>query len=82
VPLELAFNLFAIACFAVLRWRRLLTGQHFHLYLIGYGFFRFGNEWLRATPRWSGEFSGYHLAALGVAGFGMICFMRRARAQA
>jgi phosphatidylglycerol---prolipoprotein diacylglyceryl transferase len=77
VPVELAFNVFAFAIFLVLRRRRILPGQHFHLYLIGYGGFRFAHEFVRATPRILGPFSGYHFAALAVALFGGICFWRR-----
>jgi len=77
VPVELAFNVFAFAIFLFLRRRKILPGQHFHLYLIGYGAFRFVHEFVRATPRILGPFSGYHFAALAVAVFGVICFWRR-----
>jgi phosphatidylglycerol:prolipoprotein diacylglycerol transferase len=77
VPAEIAFNAVAFVSFLVLRHRRILVGQHFHLYLIGYGLFRFAHEFVRDTPRVAGPFSGYHFAALGVALFGVICFMRR-----
>ena len=40
MPVEIGFNLAAILVFLiVLRRRRLLPGQHFHLYLIAYGLF-------------------------------------------
>jgi phosphatidylglycerol:prolipoprotein diacylglycerol transferase len=81
VPLEIAFNLAAILVFIVLRRRRLLPGQHFHLYLIGYGVFRFFHEFMRATPHVAGEFSGYQFAALVVAGLGVVGFLRRRYAQ-
>jgi phosphatidylglycerol:prolipoprotein diacylglycerol transferase len=81
VPLEMVFNLSVIVVFLLLRWRRLLPGQHFHLYLIAYGLFRFGHEFQRATPRVTGEFSGYHLAALAVAILGAVGFARRRYAQ-
>jgi len=77
VPVELAFNLVAFVLFLFLRRRKLLPGQHFHLYLIGYGLFRFAHEFVRATPKLFGVFSGYHIAALAVALFGLICFVRR-----
>ena len=77
VPMELAFNAAALLFFISLRYRRALPGQHFHLYLIGYGLFRFAHEFVRATPRLLGPFSGYHLAALSVAGFGAVGFWRR-----
>jgi hypothetical protein len=34
----------------LMRQNRILSGQLFHLYLIGYGAFRFSHEFLRATP--------------------------------
>ena len=77
VPVELAFNGLAFLTFLALRRRSILPGQHFHLYLIGYGLFRFGHECVRATPRILGPFSGYHFVALGVSIFGLICFLRR-----
>ena len=81
VPVEILFNVVAIFFFVVLRRRRLLEGQHFHLYLIGYGLFRFGHEFLRATPRLTGEISGYQIAALAVAALGIVGFVRRRHAQ-
>jgi phosphatidylglycerol:prolipoprotein diacylglycerol transferase len=81
VPAEIAFNLVALILFLFLRRRKLLPGQHFHLYLIGYGLFRFGHEFLRATPKLFGPISGYHLAALAVAVFGLISFLRRRAAS-
>ena len=79
VPVEIIFNLIALGTFFILRQRRVLPGQLFHLYLIAYGLFRFAHEFLRATPRVLGPFSGYALAALFVAGWGAWAFARRAR---
>jgi phosphatidylglycerol---prolipoprotein diacylglyceryl transferase len=59
-----------------------LAGQHFHLYLIAYGTFRFAHEFVRATPRVAGIFSGYHFAALGVALLGLLGFLHRRRSAA
>jgi len=81
VPVEMAFNAIAIGVFASLRWRHLLPGQHFHLYLIGYGIFRFLHEFLRATPRVVGGISGYQIAALAVAVLGVAGFLRRQYAR-
>lgn len=81
VPVEIGFNVVAILVFLVLRQRRLLPGQHFHLYLIGYGLFRTVHEYFRATPRLSGEISGYQFAALAVAVLGIVGFLRRRNAQ-
>jgi phosphatidylglycerol:prolipoprotein diacylglycerol transferase len=77
VPIEIAFNLLALAALLVLRRRRILPGQHFHLYLIGYGVFRFAHEFMRDTPRILGPLSGYHIAALAVAALGAVRFVQR-----
>jgi phosphatidylglycerol:prolipoprotein diacylglycerol transferase len=81
VPVEIGFNIAAILVFIGLRRRNLFPGQHFHLYLIGYGCFRFLHEFLRATPRLAGEISGYQIAALAVAGLGIVGFLRRRHEQ-
>lgn len=77
VPLEIAFNVCALAAFLVLRRARALPGQHFHLYLIAYGTFRFAHEFVRATPRVLGPLSGYSVAALATIALGVIGFWRR-----
>ena len=77
VPMEIAFNLGAVAVFLWLRRARLLPGQHFHLYLIAYGLFRFGHEFLRAEPRIVGPLSGYQFAALAVLALGLARFAFR-----
>jgi phosphatidylglycerol:prolipoprotein diacylglycerol transferase len=74
---ELAFNALMLGTILILRKRRLLPGQHFHLYLIAYGLFRFGHEFLRETPRVLGPFSGYQIASLAVFGLGVAGFSRR-----
>jgi phosphatidylglycerol:prolipoprotein diacylglycerol transferase len=79
VPVEITFNIAALLIFLTLRWRRILPGQHFHLYLMAYGLFRFAHEFFRATPRVIGPFSGYALAALVTAAWGLFAFIRRAR---
>ncbi len=79
VPLEILFNLTAIVVFWVLRRRHTLSGQHFHLYLMGYGVFRFGHEFFRDTPRLTGSLSGYHLASVAVAAVGLAGFLKRRR---
>lgn len=66
VPAEIAFNALAIVGFYFLRRAHKLAGQHFHLYLMAYGAFRFVHEFLRDTPRVVGPLSGYQIAALAV----------------
>lgn len=78
VPVEIAFNvLFVLALEVVLRPRQLLPGQHFHLYLIAYGLFRFAHEAVRATPKVFGPMSGYQLAALALVILGVARFWQR-----
>jgi phosphatidylglycerol:prolipoprotein diacylglycerol transferase len=81
VPIEMIFNAAAALTFLILRRRQVLSGQHFHLYLIAYGLFRFAHEYLRATPRLAGGISGYQIAAIAVAGLGIVGFVRRRHAQ-
>ncbi len=76
---ELLFNAAMLGVIVLLRWRRIWPGQHFHLYLIAYGLFRFAHEFLRATPPIAGPFSGYQFAALGVAALGLAGFLLRSR---
>ncbi len=55
------------------------AGQHFHLYLIAYGLFRFAHEFFRETPRILGPITGYQLAALAIVGLGAVGFVVRQR---
>ncbi len=77
VPLEIGFNLAMLLLFVLLRWRHLAVYQHFHLYLIAYGVFRFLHESVRETPRLLGPFSGYQLISIGLVFFGVVAFRRR-----
>lgn len=79
VPMEIAFNLAALLGLSALRRRLLLPGQHFHLYLIAYGIFRFAHEFSRETPKIVGPFSGYHIAAVALVALGLIRFVQRQR---
>ncbi|MBI1842374.1 MAG: prolipoprotein diacylglyceryl transferase [Verrucomicrobia bacterium] len=78
VPMEFVFNLLALAAFWLMRRRQLLTGQHFHLYLIAYGCFRIAHEPLRATPKWESGLSGYQFAAALLVLVGTLAFWKRA----
>ncbi len=82
VPVEIGFNAAAIFVFMGLRRRRVLAGQHFHIYLMAYGAFRFAHEFLRATPRIGGGISGYQIAALACVALGAWRFAARARSVA
>jgi len=78
VPLEIAFNLlFLIVLLSFLRPRGRLTGQHFHIYLIAYGLFRFAHEAVRATPKILGPISGYQMACLVLITLGVARFRQR-----
>ena len=77
VPAEMIFNALALTAVLILRSRKLLPGQHFHLYLMACGAFRFLHEFLRDTPRVLGCFSGYQIAALAVFFLGLGGFLKR-----
>jgi phosphatidylglycerol:prolipoprotein diacylglycerol transferase len=79
VPVEIAFNLLALTGVLVLRKKKLLPGQHFHLYLIAYGIFRFFHEFLREEPRVVMGLTGYQIASLAVFALGLFGFVRRQR---
>ena len=55
----------------------ILSGQHFHLYLIAYGSFRFVHEFWRDTPQIFVPFSGYQIASLLLVTLGVVGFWRR-----
>ena len=78
---EMIFNLACVTVFVALGKARLLPGQHFHLYLIVYGLFRFAHEFVRATPRIGGVISGYQIAAIAVFALGVWGFVKRRREQ-
>ena len=78
---EFAFNLLALGIVVFLRCRRLFPEQHFHLYLMAYGAFRFLHELLRATPKIAGFISGYQVAAVAVALLGLVGFETRRRSM-
>lgn len=71
VPVEFAFNLLFVAAILPLVRRKSAAnawwrGQCFHLYLISYGLFRFGHEFLRDTPKSGWGIGGYQVAALAL----------------
>lgn len=76
---ELGFNLAALVVLAVLYRRRVLPGQLFHVYLIAYGLFRFGHEFVRDTPTLVAGLTGYQLLALALVVLGAVRFYQRAR---
>lgn len=78
VPAEMAFQGAAMAFLFIMRRRNWQTGQHFHLYLIGYGLFRFAHEFLRATPKPFLGLSGYQLIAMATAFAALMAYRSRA----
>jgi phosphatidylglycerol:prolipoprotein diacylglycerol transferase len=82
VPMEILFNLVALIAILFLRKQRLYRGQHFHLYLIAYGVFRFIHEFMREEPHLIGPITGYQLAALAVAVLGIAGFVKRQKEMA
>lgn len=78
---ELVFNLVMVALFTVLRRCGRFKTQHFHLYLISYGTFRFIHEFLRERRMLVWYLSGYHLLAVLVMIFGVERYIRRASGQ-
>ena len=77
VPVEMLFNLTVFLWLLALRKRQIWPGQHFHLYLIAYGGFRFVHEFARDEPRLALSMSGYQFAALAVLAFGLFRFFQR-----
>jgi phosphatidylglycerol:prolipoprotein diacylglycerol transferase len=79
VQAEMLFNLLMLCAFVCLRRKRMLPGQHFHIYLIAYGVFRFFHEFVREEPHLFGPISGYQIAALAVTAVGVWGFLTRKR---
>lgn len=79
VPVEIGFQVIALGLLLWLGRKRFLTGQHFHLYLIAYGLFRFAHEFLRSTPKPILGISGYQIIALATAAAGVIAWRHRRR---
>lgn len=81
VEVEMGFQVLAMVCLWRMRRRHWQPGQHFHLYLIAYGLFRFGHEFLRATPKPFLGLSGYQLIGLGTAFAAVVAYRRRKLAE-
>ena len=77
VPVEIGFNAAAVAVFLWMEKRNIQTYQHFHLYLMGYGLFRFLHEFLRATPKPFFLLSGYQIIALMMIATGYTAWKKR-----
>jgi phosphatidylglycerol:prolipoprotein diacylglycerol transferase len=77
VPVEIGFQLMALICLWMMRRAHWLTGQHFHLYLIAYGLFRFFHEFMRATPKPFFGWSGYQIIGLATSLAAVFAYRRR-----
>lgn len=77
VPVEIGFQIIAMIALWLMRKRSILSGQHFHLYLIAYGLFRFLHEFLRTTPKPFIGLSGYQIIALLLAIAASLAFVAR-----
>jgi phosphatidylglycerol:prolipoprotein diacylglycerol transferase len=73
----MGFNLLCAATFYLMRRKGALPGQHFHIYLIAYGVFRFFHEFLRDTPRVLEGLSGYQVGGGGCVALGVWGYIRR-----
>ena len=81
VWVEVGFQLVVMICLWQMRRRCWLTGQHFHIYLMAYGVFRFAHELMRATPKPFAGLSGYQLLGLATAMAAALAFRKRAAAE-
>ena len=79
---ELLFNALMLGSILILRRQKILPGQHFHIYLMAYGLFRFFHEFLRETPQIVGPVSGYQIAALAIFALGAAGFAMRRQTTA
>ena len=74
---EIGFQVVAMLGLWLMRRKHSQTGQHFHLYLIGYGVFRFGHESLRARPKPFYGWSGYQILGLATAVAAVLAYRQR-----
>ena len=77
VPMEIFFNISSIGLFLWLRKQKLQTYQHFHIYLMAYGGFRFSHEFLRATQKPFLGLSGYQIISLVILAVGLTAYLKR-----
>lgn len=61
---EQLFNIAFLGWVGLAAKRGWLVGNRFHIYLIAYGLFRFGHEFLRQNTHWFDPVGGYQVLAL------------------
>jgi phosphatidylglycerol:prolipoprotein diacylglycerol transferase len=81
VVYEMLFQLAVGGLFVWMLHRRMLHGRFFSLYLMLYGTFRFGVEFIRDTPRYFGPLSGYQVICLLMIPTGAAFFIKRSLTQ-
>jgi prolipoprotein diacylglyceryltransferase len=62
--IEILFQFTVGLMFVVLLKRQILFGRLFSFYLVIYGVFRFLTEFIRDTPKFFGDLSGYQVLAI------------------
>ena len=76
---EAAFQLAAGAVLVSMARRRLLPGRLFALYLVAYGTFRFGVEFVRETPRVLAGYSVYQALCVVMIAAGAVTLVLRSK---
>jgi len=79
--MELLFNAAFLGWVVLATASRWTPGNRFHVYLIAYGAFRFAHEFARDNAIMIHPFTGYHVIALAIVGFGCVRFVQRRRAR-
>lgn len=77
VVYEMLFQLAIGGLFIWMLRRGMLHGRFFSLYLVLYGSFRFGIEYVRDTPRFFGPLSGYQVICLAMIPTGAAFLIKR-----
>lgn len=74
---EAGFDLAMGVLFVMLVRRRVLQGRLFAAFLVAYGVYRFGSEFIRVTPRAFGAFSVYQLFCIALIAAGAVALVVR-----
>ena len=77
VPVEIVFNLLIWWVMFQLYRAKVFRYQLFHLYLLFYGVFRFGHEFMRSTPKVILGMSGYQWIALVMIIVALVTYFKR-----
>ena len=75
--IEIIFQLAIGVLLLVMVKRGWLFGRLFSLYLIAYGVFRFLTEFIRDTPKYFGNYSGYQMLSLMMIALGAAFLLKR-----